>query len=71
MFVIWGIATAWRSRNDRYFLLRGEKHKKHTGFPGVLFINYLTYSMTTLRLGSVPVEWVVMLSISCRAEWIT
>ena len=32
---------------------------------------YLTNSMTTLRLGSVPVEWVVMFSISCRAEWIT
>ena len=31
---------------------------------------YLTYSITTRRLGSVPVEWVVTLSISCRAEWI-
>lgn len=29
------------------------------------------YSMTTRRLGSLPVEWVVMLSISCRAAWIT
>ena len=32
---------------------------------------YLTYSMTTRRLGSTPVEWVVMLSMSCRAAWIT
>ena len=32
---------------------------------------YRTYSMTTQRLGSTPVEWVVMLSISCRAAWIT
>ena len=32
---------------------------------------YLTYSLTTRRLGSVPVEWVVMLSISCREAWIT
>jgi len=30
-----------------------------------------TYSITIRRLGSVPVEWVVMLSISCNAEWIT
>lgn len=30
-----------------------------------------TYSMTTQRLGSTPVEWVVMFSISCRAAWIT
>ena len=30
-----------------------------------------TYSMTTRRLGSVPVEWVVMLSMSCRAAWMT
>ena len=28
---------------------------------------YLTYSMTTRRLGSTPVEWVVMFSMSCRA----
>ena len=35
------------------------------------FRHYLTYSMTTRRLGSVPVEWVVMLSISCREAWIT
>ena len=28
---------------------------------------YRTYSMTTQRLGSTPVEWVVMLSISWRA----
>ena len=34
-------------------------------------LDYLTYSMTTRRLGSVPVEWVVMLSISCREAWIT
>ena len=34
------------------------------------YVDYLTYSMTTRRLGSVPVEWVVMFSISCRAEWI-
>ncbi len=40
-------------------------------FSSGLFQNYLTYSMTTLRLGSTPVEWVVMLSISCRAAWIT
>ena len=32
---------------------------------------YLTYSITTRRLGSVPVEWVVMFSISCRVAWIT
>ena len=32
---------------------------------------YLTYSMTTRRLGSTPVEWVVMFSMSCRAAWIT
>ena len=29
--------------------------------------DYRTYSMTTQRLGSTPVEWVVMLSISWRA----
>ncbi len=32
---------------------------------------YLTYSITTRRLGSTPVEWVVMFSMSCRAAWIT
>ena len=37
----------------------------------LLLMRYLTYSMTTRRLGSVPVEWVVMFSISCRAAWIT
>ena len=30
-------------------------------------MDYLTYSMTTRRLGSTPVEWVVMFSMSCRA----
>ena len=30
-------------------------------------MDYRTYSMTTRRLGSVPVEWVVMFSISCKA----
>ena len=35
------------------------------------FLRYLTYSMTTRRLGSTPVEWVVMLSMSCSAAWIT
>ena len=30
-----------------------------------------TYSMTILRFGSVPVEWVVILSISCSAAWMT
>ena len=38
---------------------------------GLSMYNYRTYSMTTRRLGSVPVEWVVMFSISCRAAWIT
>ena len=33
--------------------------------------NQRRYSMTTQRLGSTPVEWVVMLSMSCRAAWIT
>ena len=28
------------------------------------FISYLTYSITTRRLGSTPVEWVVMFSMS-------
>ena len=32
---------------------------------------YLTYSITTRRLGSTPVEWVVMFSMSCKAAWIT
>ena len=36
--------------------------------PGII---QRTYSMMTQRLGSTPVEWVVMLSISCRAAWIT
>lgn len=31
------------------------------------FICYRTYSMITRRLGSVPVEYVVMFSISCNA----
>ena len=34
-------------------------------------LHYLTYSITTLRLGSVPMEWVVMFSTSCSAAWIT
>ena len=38
---------------------------------GVLQFNQRTYSMTTRRFGSVPVEWVVMLSMSCREAWIT
>lgn len=37
----------------------------------VFIFDYLTYSITTQRLGSTPVEWVVMFSISCRAAWIT
>ena len=37
----------------------------------VMLEDQRTYSMTTRRLGSVPVEWVVMLSISWRAAWIT
>ena len=36
-----------------------------------LHFNQRTYSMTTRRFGSVPVEWVVMLSMSCREAWIT
>ena len=34
-------------------------------------LHYFTYSITTRRLGSVPMEWVVIFSMSCRAAWIT
>ena len=48
----------------------GTNRKRRRNFPAALF-DYRTYSMTTRRLGSVPVEWVVMFSISCREAWIT
>ena len=49
------------------------KQKRNQAVPGSFhsIFDQRTYSMTTRRLGSVPVEWVVMLSISCRAAWIT
>ena len=48
-------------------IVRGDSPQKCPQPVGWGQVAYLTYSITTRRLGSTPVEWVVILSMSWRA----
>ncbi len=53
------------------FFCQQNKKRAAAAAAALFFGIYRTYSMTTRRFGSTPVEWVVMLSMSWSAAWIT
>lgn len=60
----------YNGRGGKFQMFFTKNRRPKTG-ADLRILPYLTYSITTRRLGSTPVEWVVMFSMSCRAAWIT
>ncbi len=67
------VPKAGRGSSSGDLLGKSFKIASNNQAPGAAggLLRYFTYSMTTRRLGSTPVEWVEMFSMSCSAAWIT
>ena len=58
---LWAYYNGWGGKFQMFFAVKKSAPVSGRRFS---FISYLTYSITTRRLGSTPVEWVVMFSMS-------